>query len=117
MTPAEFKALFPEFSAEADGDVQLFIDRSLAHVDAGIWGDLYSDGVGYWVAHEITAANANALGGVMSADVSSKKIGDVQVTRDAVLLARQSDNPFLRTTYGQKYLYLRKQFGIGALAV
>ena len=28
MTPSEFKTLFPEFSAETDARVQLFIDRA-----------------------------------------------------------------------------------------
>ena len=33
------------------------------------------------------------------------------------MLAKQADNPFYRTLYGQKYLYLRKQVGMGALSV
>ena len=45
------------------------------------------------------------------------RFGDVQVTKDAGLLAKQADNPFYRTLYGQKYLYLRRQVGMGALSV
>lgn len=44
-------------------------------------------------------------------------VGDVQVTKDAGLLAKQAENPFYRTLYGQKYLYLRRQVGAGALSV
>lgn len=121
MTPSEFKTLFPEFSGESDQRVQLFIDRAAPHFDVERWGDLYSDGVAYFVAHELALANAQtAQGGsvqAMTNDTVSKKVGDVQVTKDAGLLAKQADNPFFRTMYGQKYLYLRKQAGIGALSV
>lgn len=121
MAPSEFKTLFPEFSTEADARVQLFIDRAAPHFDIGRWGDLYSDGVAYFAAHELTLANAQAAqgGGVkaLANDVVAKKVGDVSVTKDAALLAKQADNPFYRTLYGQKYLYLRRQVGMGGLSV
>jgi hypothetical protein len=53
----------------------------------------------------------------MTNDNLSKKVGDVQVTKDTGLLNKQADNPFYRTLYGQKYLYLRKQVGGGGLSV
>lgn len=121
MTPSEFKTQFPEFAAETDERVQLFIDRSAPHFDVERWGDLYPDGVAYHVAHELALANAQTAqgGGVqaMTNDNLSKEVGDVQVTKDAGLLAKQADNPFYRTLYGQKYLYLRRQVGMGALSV
>lgn len=121
MTPAEFKVLFPEFNAETDARVQLFIDRTAPHFDVARWGDLYSDGVAYFAAHELALANAQTAqgGGVqaMTNDNLTKKVGDVQVTKDTSLLNKQADNPFFRTLYGQKYLYLRKQVGGGGLSV
>ena len=41
----------------------------------------------------------------------------MQVAKDTGLLNKQADNPFYRTLYGQQYLYLRRQVGIGALSV
>lgn len=121
MTPSEFKTQFPEFAAETDARVQLFIDRAAPYFDVDRWGDLYPDGVAYYVAHELALANAQtAQGGsvqAMTNDTLTKEVGDVQVTKDAGLLAKQADNPFYRTLYGQKYLYLRRQVGIGALSV
>lgn len=121
MTPSEFKTQFPEFASETDARVQLFIDRAAPHFDVDRWGDLYADGIAYWVAHELALANAQtAQGGGVQAminDTLTKKVGDVQITKDTGLLAKQADNPFFRTLYGQKYLYLSKQVGIGALSV
>jgi hypothetical protein len=121
MTPSEFKELFPEFAAVADARVQLFIDRSAPHFDVPRWGDLYADGVAYWVAHELTLANIQtAQGGGVKAltnDNLSKKVGDVQVTKDSGLLNRQADNPYLRTYYGQQYNQLARMVGMGAVAV
>jgi len=121
MTPSEFKTQFPEFATETDARVQIFIDRAMPHFDVERWDDLYQDGVAYYVAHEMTLSNVQtAQGGSVQAltnDNTTKRVGDVQVTKDAGLLAKQSDNPFYRTLYGQKYLYLRRQVGIGALSV
>lgn len=121
MTPSEFKTLFPEFASESDARVQLFIDRAAPHFDTDRWGDLYPDGIAYLVAHELALANAQAAqgGGVqaMTNDNLTKKVGDVSVTKDTGLLNKQAENPFYRTLYGQKYLYLRRQAGIGALSV
>ena len=121
MTPSEFKTQFPEFASESDARVQLFIDRAAPYFDVDRWGALYPDGVAYYVAHELTLANAQTAqgGGVqaMTNDNLTKKVGDVQVTKDTGLLNKQADNPFYRTLYGQKYLFLRKQAGVGALSV
>lgn len=121
MTPSEFKTQFPEFAAETDARVQLFIDRAAPYFDVDRWGDLYPDGVAYYVAHELTLANAQAAQGgsvqALTNDTLTKKVGEVQITKDTGLLNKQADNPFFRTLYGQKYLYLRRQVGMGALSV
>jgi Protein of unknown function (DUF4054) len=121
MTPSDFKIQFPEFAGEADARVQLFIDKADPHFDAERWRTMYSDGVANFVAHSLALANAqSAQGGSVAAmtnDNLNKKVGDVQVTKDTGLLNKQADNPFYRTLYGQQYLYLRKQVGMGALSV
>ena len=121
MPTSVIKAHSPESAAEPAEPVQLFIVRAAPHCDVERWGDLYPDGVAYHVAHELALANAQtAQGGsvqAMTNDTLTKKVGDVQVTKDAGLLATQADNPFYRTLYGQKYLYLRRQVGMGALSV
>lgn len=121
MTPAEFKTRFPEFASETDQRVQLFIDDAEPLFDEERWGDLYQAGVAYFVAHELTMANLQtAQGGSAKAtanDTLSKKVGEVQTAKDASLLNKQADNPYLRTLYGQKYLAYRRIVGMGAAAV
>lgn len=121
MTPTEFKTQFPEFASETDARVQLFIDKAAPHFDVDRWGDLYADGAANFVAHSLALANAQtAQGGAVQAmtnDNLTKKVGDVQVAKDTGLLNKQADNPFYRTLYGQQYLYLRRQVGMGALSV
>lgn len=121
MTPTEFKTRFPEFAAETDARVQLFINDAEPNFDLARWDDLYEVGVAYFVAHEISLANLQTkLGGSagsLAGDVSQKKVGEVSVTRDTGLLNRQADDPFLRTVYGQKYAYYRKLVGMGGAAV
>lgn len=121
MTPAEFKARFPEFASETDQRVQLFIDDADPLFDQERWGDLYPAGVANLVAHEIVMANAQTVAAgklsKLSTDTLTKKVGDVQVGKDTMLLNKQAENPYLRTLYGQKYLNYRKIVGLGAVSV
>lgn len=121
MTPTEFKARFPEFSSETDGRVQLFISDVTPLFDQARWDDLYTVGIANLVAHELVVSNEQtAAAGKISRlanDTLTKKVGDVQVTKDTGLLNRQAENPFMRTSYGQKYLQLRRLVGMGGVAV
>lgn len=121
MTPAEFKVRFPEFASETDQRVQLFIDDADPLFDQERWGDLYPAGVANLVAHELALANAQTAQGGSVASINTDdlttKVGDVQVTKDTMLLNKQAENPYLRTFYGQKYLNYRKIVGLGAVSV
>jgi hypothetical protein len=50
MTPAEFKAEFPEFNAAPDALVQAKLDDAVQLTDGAIWGALYWQGVKYAAA-------------------------------------------------------------------
>ncbi len=121
MTPAEFKLQFPEFVAVADERVQLYITRSDPYFDVARWGDFYTEGVGYWVAHSLTLSasptSTSGTGMGHQNTVTGKKVGEVQVNKSVTLVQVGMDNPYMRTGYGQEFLRLRKMVGIGALAV
>ena len=55
LTVAEFRILFPAFSATtppiADATIQMWLD--LAPLDPCIWGPRYQLGMGLWAAHEL----------------------------------------------------------------
>ena len=49
-TPAEFVARFPEFTGAPTDLVQAKIDDAVQRTDAGVWGDLWLQGVVYRTA-------------------------------------------------------------------
>lgn len=120
MTPSDFKTRHPEFDSEADGRVQFFIDRADPYFDVERWGHFYTDGLCFWIAHEITSANraATSGGAASSGIVQSESVGDVSVTY-AVSTASTGaqDQNYSTTSYGQRYLQLMRLVSGGALAV
>jgi hypothetical protein len=98
----------------------MFIDESDTSFNIPRWGNDYEIGVGYWVAHKLTLANAAAdqVGGIGTPfDVSRKKVGEVEVERDSQMMNAMVANPYLRTYYGQEYWLYARRVGIGAQAV
>lgn len=119
MTPAEFKIIYPQFAAESDARVQVFIDQSAPELDVTRWGDHYSRGLGLLTAHSLTTANRDSVTASSAvADLTTqKKVGDVSVSRSDAMLQAQADDPLMRTTYGQEFKRLRRMVGVGAWAV
>lgn len=119
MTPATFKTRFPEFASETDPRIQFFIDDAAPFFDVERWDDLYEIGIAYFVAHELSLSNARiAAGGAAAADdETSVTAGDLSYTRSAMLVAAQSENEYLKTAYGQKYLKFSKRIGKGGVAL
>lgn len=119
LTPAAFKLLFPEFVATGDERIQLFIDKSDPYFDAARWGDFYADGQAYWVAHTLFLADNSGTPGAgmgLQDSTTSKKVGEVQVSKSAELVKAGMNDPYMRTGYGQKFSELRRMIGIGAVA-
>lgn len=120
MTPSEFKALFPQFTAETDARVQIFIDLAEPYFAVTRWGDFYSEGIANWVAHSIVVANAEATAStsvIDADDATSETFGRISTTRSPELAKMTAENPYLRTTYGKRYAYLRKLVGMGGAVV
>jgi len=120
MTPTEFKLKYPQFAAVDDARVQLFLDDSALLLSEECWGDLYNKGIELLTAHELTLASVTdgaAISAGISSNTTQKKAGDVSVGKDASLIAAENENPYLRTTYGQSYLYYLRIVGTTALTV
>ena len=117
MTPAEFKARFPEFTSTLDARIQFFIDDAAPHFNVATWDDFYPAGIANFVAHELTMADVTKTNLADAGNSLSSKVGDVSETLDTMLLNKQAGDPFLLTKYGQKYRYLQRMVGPGALAV
>jgi hypothetical protein len=120
VTPADFIVNFPAFAAETPARIQSFIDRADPFFDVARWGDLYSEGLGNFVAHSLFQANlaASNPGSVGTSGLAiKKKVGDVEVGYSDAIQTKVLSNPYLKTAYGQQYLYLLRTVGIGATAV
>lgn len=127
MTPAEFLARFPEFDG-LDGiagpGIQAALDEADPHFDVERWGDLYTQGLGNFVAHTLLMrkkrydALRNAGDTDPPADAISYKAGDTEIKfSEKLILYKVEKSPYVSTEYGQQYLYLRDIVGAGALAV
>lgn len=122
VTPASFKAFFPEFASADDARVQTFLDMSGNLVNSDVWGTLHDYGILYLSAHLLYLANASAVGdGGTSGLISNKQVGDVSVSfLHSMPNSSKSTyfDAFYNTTkYGQQYYNLCRLVGITIVAV
>jgi hypothetical protein len=126
VTPSEFRQSFPdgEFndpSSLPDSYIQKFLDAAAPDFNVKRWGSRYSEGLACNVAHRIVVSKAQAAKSISQTDandvVTRAISGAVSMTKDAELLRQQAQDPYLRTTYGQRYAYLRNLVGRGGLTV
>ena len=94
-TPADIKAMFPEFCGESNTRIQLYIDMAVKQVSGACWGTLAECGITYLIAHLMTVSgNAGASG-----SVKSKKVGDLSITYGGNTNATDLES----TGYGSEY--------------
>lgn len=121
LTPTDFKARFPEFSAIDDSRIQFFLDDAELEVGEAAWGDLYEKGVMLLAAHflqlELERLDDDSSGSSTENRVTSKKVGDVQVNFARATASDASEDWYLQTSYGAEYLRLKIRMGMGAVAV
>lgn len=119
VTPATFKTRFPEFDSVADARIQLFIDDSVVILNESFWGAKYDLGIYYLTAHYLTLAEKSESGGTSgtSGAISSRSVDGTSVTYASITPDDSSEGYYLSTTYGQRYIALRKKLSTGATYV
>lgn len=119
LTPQQFQAKFTAFADTSTDDIQAWLDASDPYFNIPRWGDLYDDGLGYWVAHMLTVENSlsASIAAGMTDDKSQAKVGQVMKMRDSNLINKILDEPYYETRYGRYFLDLRKLVGSGGMAV
>ena len=118
IDPASFKVRFPEFAAESDPRIQLFIDDSVIILNSVYWGEKYDLGLYYLSAHYLVLANKSEAGSIASKGaISGRTVDGVSTTYNRVAPVNESDSYYAYTTYGQKYLALRKTLGVPASVI
>lgn len=132
ITPATFRADFPEFAAVgpyADRVIAYWIAISAFFFNTDLWGTgatvatappttIYDFGVELFVAHHLAIDRRNAMaaaaGGVpgeATGPVSSKSVGQVSISYDTGASAVKDADFWNLTVYGQQYIRLARQIG------
>ncbi len=124
MDIAQFRIDFPEFADNAvytDGMISFWDGIAQKSVDVTRWGDLYTQGVSLFVAHNIALQARNVAGsgsggaGFVAGAIASKSIGDVSVSYDNAIAKLDNAGQWALTIYGQQYLQLARMIGAGAV--
>lgn len=118
IDPASFKTRFPEFACQSDARIQVFIDDSIVILNETFWADKYDLGLSYLTAHFLVIGEKSEAGSITSnGPISSKSVDGVSITYAVPTAADMSEAYYSYTTYGQRYLALRKTLGIAAYVV
>lgn len=118
ITPASFKIRFTEYSTTADERIQLFIDDSILILNEAFWGEKYDLGLAYLTAHFLTIADKSAAGNIGSVgQVQSKAVDGTSVSFNSGISNSQQDAFYASTSYGQRYLTLRRTLGTVAYVI
>lgn len=118
IDPASFKIRFPEFDSESDTRIQMFIDDSVVILNPAYWGEKYDLGLYYLTAHILTLANKTAAGSnTLSGPVSGRSVDGSSVSYATFTPGDESDQYYMSTAYGQRYLALRKTLGVPACVI
>jgi hypothetical protein len=119
MNSTTFKARYPQFASNANIDT--YLSESLLFIGEAY--EEYADmAQGLYVAHscaveaEEKARAEAAPSAAFARDVVSKGAGKLSISRSAELLAKQAEDPWMATTYGQRLCHLRDLAGMGAIA-
>ncbi len=120
MTPADFSAAFPAFADARVEDVQRHINAAAFVIDATRWGDSYDEGLGCFVAHRLLIeerAKRTKNDDAFRADIISETGGGLTTIRSSDIVKARVADPYLTTSYGQRYRQLARRVGTGAVAV
>lgn len=125
VTPASFRANFPEFSdttAYPDPRIAYWVGIAGIRLDACRWDTLLDHGTELFVAHNLVlsrqAAMAAAGGGVpglASGPTSSEAVDKVSVSYDTGAAAIDGAGAWNLTAYGVQFLQLARLIGAGGV--
>ena len=131
MTAADFRTVYPQFTAAlfTDAQVTYWLAFAARQMDAERWGELYDDGIGLFAAHNLTleAAAAKAADGSGGLDAAqggvvseSKTIGGISKSETRggnAATASVNAGHWNATVYGQRWWNLAQLVGAGGLHV
>lgn len=125
MDTAQFRLDFPEFADTVrypDSQITFWATIAELQTSSDVFGDMYTQAVKLYVAHEITLAAqskaAGAAGGVPGSQggiANSKTVGSVTVSYDSQSTSEKNAGWWNLTNYGKQYFRLLRMFGAGSV--
>ena len=125
MTPAEFRAIFPEFASAVyypDQQINFWLDLADKLLRVDKWKTLRESGITLYVAHNLTlerqALLAGAGGrppGLGSGIVASKSVGGASVSYQSLQSSFNNAGSWVLTLYGMRMWNLIQIVGMGGM--
>lgn len=113
-----FRARFPEFLYTDEAIITESQAMATSLMNVSRWGDLYASGLLYLTAHFVALdVRATATTGQTETQVSSETFGPKSFTYNVVAPKNSSEAMYTSTSYGQRYVALRRQVGAGGCVV
>jgi len=122
-TPLLVKTLAPEYAAETDETLAVWLDLAAQRLDASVWGGVYGQAVAYLAAHLLTVARRGIAGLPGSGagagqggagSVDSVSTGDWSVGFAGGLSGGEgntdllAESSYLTTRFGKEFVSLRR---------
>lgn len=121
VTLASFRARFPEFAGITDPTAQIFLDEAIGDVDQGIWGDaVIADRATSFLAAHRLVTELDSTGSSTTGQVGALSSASADGVSSAYVMPENlsaGDLTLWSTSYGQRFLDLRKRYVIGVLSV
>lgn len=121
VTVVSFRARFPEFAGVADPTVQVYIDDAVSDLDQNIWGDttIADRATSFLAAHRL-ATELDSAGGATTGQVGALQSASADGVSSSYVMPQNlssGDLALWATSYGQRFLDLRRRYVIGVMCV
>lgn len=127
VTPSSFRSDFPEFgnvTVYPDSQVNLYITLAVVQVTQPKWGAYTDYGTELFVAHYLSIENQEAKSvarggtpGMRPGAIASEGVGPASVSYDNASATLKDGGDFNKTTYGIRFLKMRREIGVGGVQV
>lgn len=125
MTPATFRAQFPEFACTStypESTVEFWTGVAGSLLNAERWDNLIEQGTALFVAHhlavgqrDLNSASVGGTPGAVSGPQTSKSVDKVSVSQDASAVTLENGGFWNMTSYGIRLLTLARYVGAGGV--
>lgn len=116
MDATQFKTDFPAFAGASEARVAFWLRVATKQLPEDRWGDLYPEGLGLYVAHNL-AVEGRAIGGSVVGQVTGKTVDKISVSYDTAAVSMTDAGHWNASVYGIQLLQLARMVGAGGMQI